>query len=326
MIVYAPRQVPCITPSAIQWIEPCDRVPDREEPDVDIGFLGMGTMGRPMARNLARAGYAVTVWNRSPGKAADVVDYGASEAPDLADVLDRSVVFSALADDRAFAASVLAAPSLQASKSGSVHVNLATVSPGMSEEAESALSERGVFYVAAPVFGRAEVAEAGELTVVAAGDPGAIDSVAPLLEVIGRRTWRVGDDPKQANVVKVLGNYLIANAIQSIAEATAVAEKVGGSPQLLMEIMNDSLFPGGVYEGYGKMIAQRRYLPAGFRLPLGLEDVRLALAQAHDVNVGLPFGSVLEDLFLDALAHGQADQDWSAIAEVTRRRAGLVGE
>ncbi|MBM4598079.1 NAD-binding protein [Rhodococcus hoagii] len=261
---------------------------------MDIGFLGMGTMGRPMARNLARAGYDVTVWNRSPGKAADVVDYGASEAPDLADVLHKSVVFSSLADDGAFTESVLSAPSLQAAKPGSVHVNLATVSPGKSGEAEAALNERGIFYVA-----------------------------APMLDVIGRRTWRIGDDPAQANVVKILGNYLIANAIQAMAEATTVAEKVGGSPELLMEIMNDSLFPGGVYQGYGAMIAQRRYEPAGFRLPLGLKDVRLALAQAHAVNVGLPFGSVLEDLFLDALAHGQADQDWSAVTEATRRRAGL---
>lgn len=293
---------------------------------MDIGFLGMGTMGRPMARNLARAGYDVTVWNRTPGKAASVVDYGASEASDLSDVLHRAVVFSALADDRAFADSVLTPPSLQAAKPGSVQVNLGTVSPAMSTEAEAKLGERGIFYVAAPVFGRAEVAEAGELTVLAAGTEGAIDQVAPLLDVIGRRIWRIGDDPRQANVVKILGNYLIANAIQAIAEATTVAEKVGGSPELLMEIMNDSLFPGGVYAGYGKMIARRRYEPAGFRLPLGLKDVRLALSQAHDVDIGLPFGSVLEDLFLDALAHGQADQDWSAITEATRRRAGLVGE
>ncbi len=290
---------------------------------MDIGFLGMGTMGRPMARNLARAGYDVTVWNRSPGKAASVVDYGASEAPNLSDVLHKSVVFSSLADDRAFADSVLSMSSLEAAKPGSVHVNLATVSPGMSAVAEARLSEKGIFYVAAPVFGRAEVAEVGQLTVLAAGDSGAIDEVTPLLDVIGRRTWRVGDDPKQANVVKILGNYLIANAIQAMAEATTVAEKTGGSPSLLMEIMNDSLFPGGVYQGYGTMIARREYEPAGFRLPLGLKDVRLALAQAHEVNMGLPFGSVLEDLFLDALAHGQADQDWSAITEATRRRAGL---
>ncbi|MCL2535383.1 MAG: NAD(P)-dependent oxidoreductase, partial [Nocardiaceae bacterium] len=224
---------------------------------------------------------------------------------------------------RAFADSVLSTSSLQAAKPGSVHVNLSTVSPGMSAEAEARLSERGIFYVAAPVFGRAEAAEAGQLTVLAAGNARAIDEVTPLLDAIGRRTWRVGDDPKQANVVKILGNYLIANAIQAMAEATTLAEKVGGSPELLMEIMNDGLFDGSVYRGYGTMIARRHYEPAGFRLPLGLKDVRLALSQAHDVNMGLPFGSVLENLFLDALAHGQEDQDWSAITEATRRRAGL---
>ncbi|RVW00817.1 NAD(P)-dependent oxidoreductase [Rhodococcus xishaensis] len=293
---------------------------------MDIGFLGMGTMGRPMARNIARAGYDVTVWNRSPGKAASVVAYGASEASDLSAVLEKPVVVSSLADDRAFADSVLSMSSLRAAKRGSVHVNLATVSPGMCAEAEAALNERGISYVAAPVFGRPEVAEAGELTVVAAGDAGAIDEVAPLLDAIGRRTWRIGDDAKQANIVKILGNYLIANAIQAMAEATTVVEKVGGSPELLMEVMNDSLFPGRVYGGYGKMIAQRRYEPAGFRLALGLKDVRLALSQARDAQLGLPFGSVLEDLFLDALAHGQADQDWCSITEATRRRAGLAGQ
>lgn len=291
---------------------------------MDIGFLGMGTMGRPMARNLARAGHDLKVWNRSPGKAESVVECGATEVEFVTDAVHLPVVFSALADDRAFADAVLGAPSLQAAQPGSVHVNLATVSPGMAAEAESVLGEKRIRYVAAPVFGRAEVAEAGALTVLAAGESSAVDVVAPLLETIGRRTWRIGDDPKQANVVKILGNYLIATAIQSMAEATTVAEKVGGSPELLMEIMNDSLFPGGVYGGYGKMIAQRHYEPAGFRLPLGLKDVRLALSQAHDASVGLPFGSVLEDLFLDALAHGQADQDWSAITEATRRRAGLT--
>lgn len=293
---------------------------------MDVGFLGMGTMGQPMARNLARAGHAVKVWNRTPGRAAGVVDYGATEVSAVSDALHQPVVFSSLADDRAFADAVLSAPSLQAAQPGSVHVNLATVSPGMSTEAVSALGERGIRYVAAPVFGRAEVAEAGELTVLAAGDPTAVDEVAPLLAVIGRRTWRIGDDPKQANVVKILGNYLIANAIQAMAEATTVAEKVGGSPELLMEVMNDSLFPGGVYGGYGKMIAQRNYEPAGFRLALGLKDVRLALSEAHDARIGLLFGSALENVFLDALAHGQADQDWSAITESTRRRAGLTND
>ncbi|MBM4575360.1 hypothetical protein GS415_01545 [Rhodococcus hoagii] len=164
------------------------------------------------------------------GKAADVVDYGASEAPDLADVLHKSVVFSSLGRRRLHRVGVVGAV-VAGRETGFVHVNLATVSPGKSGEAEAALNERGIFYVAAPVFGRAEVAEAGQLTVLAAGDPGAIDVVAPMLDVIGRRTWRIGEDPAQANVVKILGNYLIANAIQAMAEATTVAEKSAVRPK-----------------------------------------------------------------------------------------------
>ncbi|WP_241386284.1 NAD(P)-dependent oxidoreductase [Rhodococcus sp. CH91] len=291
---------------------------------MEIGFLGLGTMGTPMARNMARVGNTVLVWNRSPGKAGSVVEYGAREVVSPTEALHVPVSCSALADDHAFAGTVLSSDALAAMQPGSVHVNLATVSPEMATHAAEALAGIGVRYVASPVFGRAEVAEAGNLTVLAAGDPDAVDEVAPLLEVIGRRTWRIGEDPRQANIMKVLGNYLIANALQAIAEATTIAEKVGGSPELLMDIMNDSLFPGVVYEGYGRMISRRTYEPTGFGLALGLKDVRLARAQARGADVTLPFGSVLEDVFVDALAHGQGRQDWSAITEATRRRAGLA--
>lgn len=291
---------------------------------MEIGFLGLGTMGTPMARNMARAGNTVLVWNRSPGKAGSVVEYGAREVVSPTEALHVPVSCSALADDHAFAGTVLSSDALAAMQPGSVHVNLATVSPEMATHAAEALAGIGVRYVASPVFGRAEVAEAGNLTVLAAGDADAVDEVTPLLEVIGRRTWRIGEDPRQANIMKVLGNYLIANALQAIAEATTIAEKVGGSPELLMDIMNDSLFPGVVYEGYGRMISRRTYEPTGFGLALGLKDVRLARAQARGADVTLPFGSVLEDVFVDALAHGQGRQDWSAITEATRRRAGLA--
>lgn len=293
---------------------------------MEIGFLGLGTMGTPMARNMARAGNAVSVWNRSSGKAGSVIEYGGREVASPMDALRLPVSCSALADDHAFAGTVLSPDSLAAMKPGFIHVNLATVSPEMANHATEALAGIGARYVASPVFGRAEVADAGNLTVLAAGEATAVDEVSPLLDTIGRRTWRVGEDPKQANILKILGNYLIANALQAMAEATTIAEKVGGSPELLMDIMNDSLFPGVVYEGYGRMISTRTYEPNGFGLALGLKDVRLARAQAHAADVTLPFGSVLEDVFVDALAHGQGHQDWSAITEATRRRAGLVGE
>lgn len=290
---------------------------------MDIGFLGLGTMGAPIARNLAAAGHQVKVWNRTPGRAASVVDSGGSEVRDVTEALSPHVVMSMLADDHAFEENVLAQTALAAAPKGGIHVNLATVSPTLTRRATSVLAERGVQYVSAPVFGRADVADAGALTVLVAGDPDAIAKIDSLLDVIGRRTWNVGEEPAQAIVFKILGNYLIANAIQAMSEVTTLAEKLGGAPETLVDIMNDSLFPGGVYGGYGAMITARNYEPVGFSVELGLKDVRLALSEAREHKVPLAFGSQLEELFVDALAHGQGAMDWSSVAEATRRRAGM---
>ncbi len=140
---------------------------------------------------------------------------------------------------------------------------------------------------------------------------------------MGRRTWHFGDRPAQASTAKISANFLLACAIESLAEACSLAEANGVRPADLVEMLTGTLFPGPVYSGYGSMVAERRYEPAGFRLPLGLKDVNLALTAGAAVNVPLPFGSVLRDAFLDALAHGDGDKDWAAVAAVARRRAGL---
>ncbi|MCJ0903087.1 NAD(P)-dependent oxidoreductase [Rhodococcus sp. ARC_M6] len=290
---------------------------------MDIGFLGLGTMGRPIARNLAKAGHQVKAWNRTPGRAASIVECGGTEVFDASEALANDVVMSMLANDQAFENNVLNEQALRALPAGAVYVNLATVSPTLARTAAATLAVHGVQYLSAPVFGRADAADAAALTVLVAGDVEAIAKVDSLLAVIGRRMWNVGDEPAQANVFKILGNYLIANAIQAISEATTLAEKLGGSPEQLMEIMNDSLFPGAVYGGYGSMIAKRDYEPVGFSVELGLKDVRLALAEARDQQVPLAFGSQLENIFVDALAHGQGALDWASVAEATRRRAGV---
>lgn len=290
---------------------------------MDIGFLGLGTMGRPIAQNLAKADNNVIAWNRSPGRAGSVVAHGGTEVFDATEALSAAVSMSMLANDQAFEENVLSDTALDSLPRGGVHVNLATVSPALARRAAETLAEHDVQYLAAPVFGRAEAADEGVLTVLVAGDAGAIEKVDPLLGTIRRRTWHIGSEPAQANVFKILGNYLIANAIQAMSEAATLAERLGGSPELLMDIMNDSLFPGAVYRGYGSMIARRDYDPVGFSVELGLKDVRLALAEARDQQVPMAFGSQLENIFMDALAHGQEAMDWASVAEATRRRAGV---
>ncbi|MFB7452709.1 NAD(P)-dependent oxidoreductase [Streptomyces sp. NPDC056194] len=280
-----------------------------------IAVIGLGAMGRPMARNLLKAGHDVVVWNRSDGPAVELVAAGARRAASVAEAMQAPVVFSVLSDDRAVTETFIDSGALAQTPGGTVHVNLATVSAGLARRLGAAHAEHGVGYVAAPVFGRVPVAEAGELNVLAAGEHALLDRVQPFFDVIGSRTWRLGDRPEQANIVKILGNYLIACAIQSLGEAVSLAEGAGVDSGQLVELLTSTLFPGPVYTGYGSMIAERRYQPAGFTTVLGRKDLHLALDAATDQGIPLPIGQLLRAVFDEAIADGRGADDWAVITE-----------
>ncbi|KJK59393.1 NAD(P)-dependent oxidoreductase [Saccharothrix sp. ST-888] len=287
-----------------------------------VGFVGLGSMGRGMAANLVRAGFSVQVWNRSPGPVKALVEQGALAAADLTEAFDNDIVVSMLADDKAVESN-LHDPALLANARAWLHINMATVSLPLARRATELHAEHRIGYLAAPVLGRAEVAEAGRLNILAAGPEALLDRAEPLFAALGQRTWRLGSEPYQANAAKISTNFLLACAIESMAEATSLAEANGVKATDLVELLTNTVFPGPVYSGYGAMVAERRYEPVGFRLVLGLKDVNLALEAGAEQHVPLPFGGVLRDAFLDAVAHGDADRDWAAVAEVARRRAGL---
>ncbi|RVU15512.1 NAD(P)-dependent oxidoreductase [Streptomyces antnestii] len=280
-----------------------------------IAVIGLGAMGKPIARNLVKAGHDVVVWNRSDGPTDELVAAGARPAASVAEAMRSPVVFSVLSDDRAVAETFIDSGVLAQTPGGTVHVNLATVSADLARRAGAAHAEHGVGYVAAPVFGRVPVAEAGALNVLAAGENALLDQVQPFFDVIGSRTWRLGDRPEQANIVKILGNYLIACAIQSLGEAVSVAEAAGVDSGQLVELLTSTLFPGAVYTGYGSMIAERRYRPAGFTTVLGRKDLHLALDAATDQDIPLPIGQLLRAVFDEAIAEGRGADDWAVIAE-----------
>ncbi|MDP9845992.1 NAD(P)-dependent oxidoreductase [Streptosporangium lutulentum] len=290
-----------------------------------IAVVGLGAMGKPIARNLLTAGHEVTVWNRGPQPVADLVAAGARPARNVSEAFASGVVFSVLADDRSVTDVFLDPGLLSGAPEGAVHVNLATVSTGLARHAAHLHARHGVGYVAAPVFGRVPVAEAGLLNVLAAGDPALIDRVQPFLDVIGVRTWRLGDRPEQANIVKILGNYLIASAVQSLGEAISLAEHTGVDASTLVELLTSTLFPGTVYSGYGELIASRSYEPAGFTTSLGLKDVNLALDAAEQARLVLPVGDVLRTVLTETIAAGRAEQDWASIAELQRARTDDAG-
>ena len=227
-----------------------------------------------------------------------------------------------LADDTAVREVVLDSGMLDRAARGGIHVNMATISVALTEELTEEHHRRGLHYIAAPVFGRPEAAAARQLNIVAAGEGAALDRVQPLLDAMGQRTWRLGAEPKEASAAKLAGNFLIAAAIECMGEAVVMVERYGVRPAAFLEILGNTLFAAPVYRNYGALIADRRYEPAGFRLELGLKDVRLALAAAESARTPMPVASLLRDHLLEAVAQGDGQRDWSALAEVARRHAG----
>ncbi len=291
-----------------------------------VGFIGLGSMGSAMATRLIDAGHEVFVWNRTSGPAEAMVQRGAHRLDNPERAFSSDAVLTMLADDDAVRAVLLANNALKrAPNKKLVHVVMSTVSVAFARELEQAHAATGLAYVAAPVLGRPDVAAAGKLNVLAAGDADAIERVKPLLDVIGQKTWVLGAEPHKANVAKLSMNFLIGAAIEAMAEAVTLAERYEVEPGKLMALLTGTLFSAPVYATYGGLILKGEFMPANFKLTLGLKDMRLALAAGEAVGVPLPFASIVRDNLVDAIGHGDADKDWSAVALVARRRAGLDG-
>lgn len=289
---------------------------------MDVGFIGLGAMGQAMAANLLNAGHRLRVWNRTSAVTEALARLGAEPVASAQAAFTGDVVISMLANDEAVRSVIVDAGLITQAPTTTVHVNMATVSITLAEELTALHREAGIAYVAAPVFGRPEAATAAKLNIVAAGPEDAIDRVQPLFDALAQKTWRVGTDPQRANVVKVAGNFMIAAAIESMAESITLSEAHGVSATDLLNILTNTLFASPIYQNYGALIAAQKYEPPGFRLALGLKDVRLALAAGDHAQLPLPLASLLRDQHLDAIAHGDGDKDWTALAEVARRRAG----
>ena len=287
-----------------------------------VGFIGLGAMGRGMVLRLMEAGHEVHVWNRSPAPCEDLAKQGAHRADNPAAVFTGDAVITMLADDDAIRGTIFAGDIMRNAKEKPVHIVMSTISVSFARELERVHIDAGIAYVSAPVMGRPDVAAAGKLNVLAAGDPAAVERAQPLFDAVGQKTWRLGSEPHQANVAKLAMNFLLGSAIEAMAEAAALVERYDIEPARLIEVVTGTLFAAPAYNTYGKLIAERQFKP-GFRLALGLKDMRLALAAGEAGGVPLPFASVVRDNLTDAIGHGDADKDWSALALVARRRAGL---
>jgi 3-hydroxyisobutyrate dehydrogenase-like beta-hydroxyacid dehydrogenase len=290
-----------------------------------IGFIGLGNMGQPIAANLLRAGYKMRVYNRTPGKDGSLVAGGAvSVARSNETAEPGGIVLTMLTDDPALEI-VCTQPASFVEKLGlgGIHISLSTVSPAISRRMAEHHAKSGVAFVSAPVFGRPDAAAAARLWICVSGPETAKSRVAPILKAIGQGTFDFGEDPGAANVVKLCGNFLIASAIEGLAEGFVFAEKNGVPPSQLAEMLGQTFFACTAYRNYSKIIDEKLYEPAGFRLILGLKDMNLVLDAATAASVPMPLASLLRDRWLSSLAKGRGNLDWSGIALAAADDAGM---
>jgi 3-hydroxyisobutyrate dehydrogenase-like beta-hydroxyacid dehydrogenase len=293
---------------------------------MEIGFIGLGHMGAAMARNLIKAGHRLTVYNRSRDKAEALAGDGVIVADNPAEAASTGIAFTMLANDEALYA-VTEGPDgiLAGLPEHGIMVSMSTVSLAATRRLSAAVKGDGKLFVAAPVFGRPDAAEAATLFIPVAGPAAAVTRIEPLLAVMGQKTVHFGEDPVHAAGVKISGNFMLQAAIESLAEALALVRRHGIDPAQFLDFMTSSLFTAPLYKGYGGAIVEQRYEPAGFALPLALKDTKLALAAADEAGIPLPLADLIRDRFLIGLSRGWDHLDMAALGKVAAENAGLDG-
>jgi 3-hydroxyisobutyrate dehydrogenase-like beta-hydroxyacid dehydrogenase len=277
-----------------------------------IGFLGTGLMGTPMALRLLAAGHELRVWNRTEGRTEPLLREGAIAAGTPAEAeLGADAVITMLFDDAAHE-EVLFGPNglMDALEPGSLHIACSTISVALSEHLTAEHIRRGIDFVAAPVFGRPNVAQEGRLWIVTAGTDNAITRARPVLEPMSRGISVVGPEPRQAHAVKLGGNFLISTMIQSLSESFVFAESQGIAPAIFLEAVNSALFQSPFYAAYGKVMLHPPE-HAGASINLGAKDTRMLREAAAARNTRLSLADNLAEIFEQAKQAGLADQDWA---------------
>ncbi|MCW2740663.1 MAG: 2-hydroxy-3-oxopropionate reductase [Blastococcus sp.] len=285
------------------------------------GFIGLGLMGGPMAANVARAGFPLTVWNRTPAKARPVRELGAQVAGDAAGVAAASdVLITMVSDDAAledlfFGAGAVAG----ALRPGSVVVDMSTTSPACMESLAARLAERDVHLVDAPVFGSTDPAVTGDLWAVVGADPDDLDRVRPQLDAMCGTVFHLG--PVGAgSLMKVSGNLVVTGMIALLAESLTLGTRGGLDPSAMLDVLDAIDFTSPLWKGKGSLVVDEDYAPR-FPLRHALKDVRLArsVAATHGLDLRVVAGA--EEEYAAAAGSGHQDEDVMAVVHAVRPAA-----
>lgn len=297
-----------------------------------IGVIGLGNMGTAIASRLIAAGHEVTVYNRTESKALPLLSQGATMAHDPAGTADGDMVITMLADDHALENVVFGTASDGSdSQEGliahqgkrTIHISMSTISAQLSQRIDDASAAQNKLFISAPVLGRPEVAQAGNLIVMAAGDRSAIDKCSKVFSAFAKSIHILGTRPVQANIAKLAANFMISSMIESFAESFALLRKNGIDHHKFLQLTASEFFQSPIYEKYGKIIADEEFEGRAFTVQLQEKDTRLALAAAIESQVPMPFLTVLENIFLSAIGRGKGGFDPCAIAQIAFENAGV---
>ena len=291
-----------------------------------IGFVGLGRMGSAMASNLAAAGHSVLGYVRRPEEIERLAGLGVKAIAGMEAIFACDTVITMLPDDKAAREIVSGGrePGLAAGLARSaIHLSMSTISPHCAAELAHEHARRGQAYVAAPVLGNPDAARTRQLFILAAGEAAAVDRCRPLFDDLGQRTFDIGAEPAAANFVKLASNAMSGATAEILGEIMALARKRGFDSARLLAILTETMFGGRAYALYGEKIAAQHYAAGGFVMPLGLKDIRLALAEAQEAAVPMPTLNVVRDRLIAGIDRGYANLDWSALGLVAADAAGL---
>ncbi|MGZ3871786.1 MAG: NAD(P)-dependent oxidoreductase [Mucilaginibacter sp.] len=277
-----------------------------------MGFIGLGSMGTPMAKNLISAGYHLQVYNRTISKADQLDQEGITKYKTPADAADGvQVIITMLSEDEIVKETVMGEYGiLRRLPKNSLHISMSTISPDTAQLLSKAHQDAGSLYLAAPVFGRPEAAAAKKLWICTSGNQQAKEIAKPILEILGQGIYDFGEDAAGANVVKVAGNFMIMASLEMMAEAFTLAEKSGLDRLKVSEFFTSTLFNTPLFQNYGKLIAGKQYQPVGFKSKLGYKDARIAFKLSQQAESPMPIASVVHNRLLSAVAKGWGDTDW----------------
>lgn len=279
-----------------------------------IGFIGLGSLGTPIAINLKESGHELYVYNRTASKTAPLAAKGAIVSDSIEAICGEcNIVFTMVSDDAAI--KEVSAVLLDHLPAEGIHVSMSTILPQTSVELAAAHQQKKQFYLAAPVFGRPEAAVAKKLNYVISGDAVIRKTITPLLkDAGGAGVFDFGDSFSAASTVKLCGNFVIGAALEAIGESAALATASGVDAAALWDMLSQTLFNTPLYHNYSRIILQQQFEPAAFTTKLGLKDMKLVLAQADAVNQTMPLAGLLKNNMQQLVDQGKGAVDWSAVS------------